>query len=122
MERLFSVRGAVQLDEDSREEMQHKVGELMSELLERNGLSGERIVNVLFSQTQDLSAENPARAFRVSGYGGLPLFCTQEPSYPDTLERVVRVMLTYYQESEHRPVPVYLHGAEKLRLDLFENR
>lgn len=119
MLRLFSVRGATQVERDGSEEMKVAVTELMEELIKKNRIDSEQIVHIIFSQTPDLVAENPARALRSVGFDRVPLFCTQEPSYPDTLPRMVRVLLSYYQGDEHSPSPVYLGGAEKLRSDLF---
>lgn len=121
-ERLFSVRGAVCLAADNAEEMRGAVGELLTLLLSKNSIQPDLIVNILFSQTQDLVNENPARALRRFGFPNVPLFCSCEPVYPDTLPKTVRVLLTYYNSPDHRPSPVYIRGAEALRADLFPGK
>jgi chorismate mutase len=92
--------------------------ELVGEVLAVNDIAEEAIVSIVFSQTGDLSAENPARALRRSGYAGTPLFCTSEPAYPDSLPRTLRVLVTFEQESRRAVRPVYLGGARALRPDL----
>jgi chorismate mutase len=99
--------------------MEEGVTMLLGELLRRNDLREDEIVSVIFSQTEDLDADNPARCARTVGFSEVPLFCTQEPRYPDSLPMVVRVLLTAERPAWEEPVaPVYLGGAETLRPDL----
>jgi len=115
-----AVRGAIQLAADSPEAMTEGVGRLLSRMLEANGFAEDNIVSILFSQTTDLSAENPARALRRSGFAQTPLFCTSEPSYPDSLPRVLRVLVTVEVAERFEVRPVYLDGARRLRPDIPE--
>jgi chorismate mutase len=102
--------------------MEAAVSRILDALLSQNALSESRIVSIVFSQTHDLVGENPARALRRSEGGArfaaTPLFCTQEPEYPDSLPRIVRVLLTFEREEGGEATPVYLDGAELLRPDL----
>lgn len=114
-----AIRGAVQLESNTSEAMEAGVTELLRSLLQENDLGEKDIVSVVFSQTRDLDADNPARCARTEGYSTVPLFCTQEPVYPDSLPRVVRVLVTAERERWSSPAkPVYLGGAEALRPDL----
>jgi len=113
-----AVRGAIQLQKDSSEAMTDGVRRLLRELLERNELTEANIVSIIFSQTNDLTAENPARALRRSGFGSTPLFCTSEPEYPDSLPRTLRVLLTFETGLSEEAEPVYLDGARGLRPDI----
>lgn len=114
-----AIRGAIQLERNSSFAMETAVARLLKELLQRNRLEEEDLVSVLFSQTEDLDADNPARCLRLIGFSDVPLFCTQEPRYPSSLPRVIRVLVTAERDSwESPPTPVYLEGAEKLRPDL----
>ncbi|NCN04122.1 MAG: chorismate mutase [Spirochaetales bacterium] len=118
-ERIYSVRGAVQLSEDTAELMSIGVCELVEGILTKNSVPEANIIHVLFTQTLDLTNENPARALRKGGgFSHTPLFCSSEPEYPDSLPRTVRVLVSYYHRESHVPRPLYLHGAELLRLDL----
>jgi len=114
-----AIRGATQLDANSATAMKEGVVELLNEIVRRNELEEAEIVSIVFSQTEDLDAENPARCLRTVGFDGVPLFCTQEPRYPDSLPRVVRVLVTAERERwERPPAPVYLGAAAGLRPDL----
>ncbi|MFW6214980.1 MAG: chorismate mutase [Alkalispirochaetaceae bacterium] len=117
-----AIRGAVQLEANSTSEMERGVTELLLAILGRNGLLEEQIVSVIFSQTDDLDADNPARCARTLGFASVPLFCTREPSYPGSLPLTVRVLLTAERENWSEPVRhVYLGGARQLRPDLQES-
>lgn len=113
-----AVRGAIQLTEDTPEAMTEAAAELVRAVLEANEIAEEAIVSIVFSQTGDLAAENPARALRRSGYAGTPLFCTSEPAYPESLPRTLRVLLTFEQAARRAVRPVYLGGARVLRPDI----
>ena len=114
-----AVRGAVQIPGDNREDIRKGVAEVLKKLLEENRLTPEDLVSIQFTVTGDLVSLNPAAALRTGGYGEVPLFCAREPEYPDSLPRMIRVLLTFQVPEKIRAVPVYLDGAEKLRPDLF---
>ena len=114
-----AVRGAVQIDSNSSDSILLGVSQLVGELVDRNRIEPEHIVSIMFSQTRDITALNPATALRTEGFGSVPLFCTQEPEYDGAMPRIVRILLTYETDSETVPVPVYINGAENLRSDLF---
>ena len=118
METVFAVRGAIQVSENTRELISAAVLKLVPVLLEKNAIEQQSCVSVIFSVTQDLNAENPARALRGIGFAAVPLFCTQEPSYEGELPRVIRVLVTFRAPAGCTPSPVYLDGAERLRSDL----
>lgn len=117
--RVRAVRGATQLSADDPTEMAEAVVELLEQILERNQLTIDDLISVLFTATPDLSSEFPAAAARTVGLGDVPLLCAQEIDVTGALPRVVRVML--HAESA-RPrseiVHIYLRGAEVLRKDL----
>ncbi|MBB6479102.1 chorismate mutase [Spirochaeta isovalerica] len=114
-----AVRGAISVDSNDHKSMEKAVIELMNEISGKNDLKEEEIISIVFSQTADLNVANPAAALRKSGaYHFVPLFCTKEPEYEGALHAVVRVLVTYQCENDHRPVPVYLGEAVHLRKDL----
>ena len=119
MKVVKAVRGAVIIDDDSRESAEHWILQMMKELVEKNSIGEREIVSILFSQTKDIKKINPASILRLMGFSGTPLFCTQEPEVEGSMERVVRVMITFYGKRKSKVNPVYLNGAEGLRKDLF---
>jgi chorismate mutase len=48
----------------------------------------------------------------------VPLLCAREIPVPGSMPRVVRLMLHYYADEDHRPQHVYLGEARALRSDL----
>jgi len=120
MERLYALRGATQLQEDTPQEMQEKVGTLMNELFEVNDITSASVVSIQFTVTKDLISMNPATAFRkATGEGSIPLFCSQEPDVEGMPERTVRVMILLYRESSLGSPRALYHGATtSLRPDI----
>lgn len=119
--KVFSLRGATTIEENSKEEIIKKSVELIDELIEKNNLKEKRfsIVNIMISTTEDITAFYPARAIREHGIEA-PLFSAKEPQIDGALPLTIRYMLTvtdslpYDVSNKH----VYLHGAAGLRPDL----
>jgi len=118
MQRLFALRGANSVERNDAPSILSATGELMRELIARNGLEPERMVSCIFTLTADLDAEFPAVAARQLGLNRVPLLCTREVPVPGSLPRVVRTLLHYYAEEGHEPRHVYLGEARVLRSDL----
>jgi chorismate mutase len=76
------------------------------------------MVSCIFTVTDDLDAEFPALAARRLGLAMVPLLCAREIPVPGSMPRVVRLMLHYYADEDHRPQHVYLGEARALRSDL----
>jgi chorismate mutase len=117
-ERLFAVRGAVQAEANEAEAILTATETLLSDLLERNGLSARAMVSCLFTTTEDLDAEFPAVAARRLGLDTVPLICAREIDVPGAMPRVIRAMVHYYAPVDHEPAHVYLGATQELRADL----
>lgn len=115
---VFAVRGAIGVEKNTAQDLSGAVQRLVSDLCRANGLSEDEIVSIVFSQTRDLTAGNPAACLREIGYADTPLFCTQEPEYPDSLPQILRVLLTFRATAKVSPRPVYLGRAAELRPDI----
>ena len=116
---IRALRGATQLAADDPAEMSDAVVELLSTMLDRNGLTTDDLVSVIFTSTPDLRSTFPAAAARVLEIGDVPLICAQELDVDGALPRVVRVMAHAMLDRPRREVAhVYLRGAEVLRQDL----
>ncbi len=117
---LYAVRGAVTIDDPDNEvrEMKKVSGKLLDVILNKNLIELEDIVSIQMTQTPDLVQINAASALRAARphFGSIPLFCAQEPDIEGMLAGVIRVLITYYGVSPG--IPIYLGGAEKLRLDI----
>ncbi|MGZ5308967.1 MAG: chorismate mutase [Solirubrobacterales bacterium] len=117
-QRLWAVRGATRIDANEADQILTGTEQLMRELLERNGLEPEAIVSCIFTSTDDLDAEFPAAAARGLGLDTVPLLCAREIPVPDSMERVIRVLVHYYAPVDHTPAHTYLGEAQALRADL----
>ena len=116
--RLIALRGATTVEVNEAGPILTATGELMHELLERNGLDASHLVSCIFTLTEDLDAEFPAVAARNMGLSKVPLLCAREIPVPGSLPRVIRVMIHAYAHDRHEPQHVYLGEARALRLDL----
>ncbi|GAA4905375.1 chorismate mutase [Streptomonospora salina] len=114
-----AIRGAVQVDADERDQILEATAELVSEVLQRNGITTEDVISVLFTSTPDLTAEFPALAARKLGFSEVPLMCASEIAVPRALPRVVRLMAHIETDRSRADLHhVYLRGAQALRLDI----
>ena len=114
-----AVRGATQLEEDSREHMLDRVAELVTDVMDANDLDVDDFISIIFTATSDLVSEFPAYAARQLGFSDVPLVCARELEIEGSMPRVVRLMAHVETELPRSDVThVYLHGAANLRRDL----
>lgn len=114
-----ALRGATQVERDDREAIIEATAELVREVLDRNGLTDEDLISILFTTTPDLVAEFPAYAARTVGITDVPFLCASEIAVPGSMPRVIRLMAFVeagFPRAEARHV--YLRGAHALRTDL----
>ncbi len=112
----YAIRGAITVDENTKDAVDCAVRELMSALYEANGITDDDIVSVIFSQTKDITSRNAAAACRHGGFcSEVPLFCVQEADVENSLPLTVRVLVTVGHEAEKKPRMIYLKGAAILR-------
>ena len=117
-ERLYALRGATSVEENTAEAILAATEELMRALIERNELEIDQFVDCIFTTTNDLNAEFPALAARRIGFERVPLLCTREIDVPGSLPMVIRVLAHYYAPTGHIARHVYLGEARSLRADL----
>ena len=115
---MRGIRGATQVAENTVAAIEEAVVELCGEIGRRNQIGAADIVWAIFTVTHDLDADFPARAARVSGWGSVPMICSQEIPVPGSMPRVIRVLVHYYAAEDHTPAHVYLGEARALRADL----
>ena len=114
-----AVRGATQLDQDTREHMLDRVAELVTDVMEANGLDVDDFISIIFTATSDLVSEFPAYAARQLGFSDVPLVCARELEIEGSMPRVVRLMAHVETDLPRADIThVYLHGAANLRRDL----
>ena len=114
-----AVRGAIQIDGDSRDQILEGSAELVTAVLERNELSSDDVISILFTATPDLTAEFPAYAARLLGLTDVPLMCAVEIAVPGAMPRVLRLLAHVETDLARADLRhVYLRGAAALRRDL----
>jgi len=117
---LRAVRGAITVDVDDAQAIRAATTEMITTILERNGLAGDGLVSMLFTLTPDLRAEFPAVAAREMGLSHVPLLCATEIDVPGAMGRCIRVLVHCYMPGDRAPRHVYLRDARRLRSDLAE--
>ena len=115
--RIRGIRGAIQVAEDTPELVTSATHKLVAAMLERNTVSIDDLVSIIFTTTPDLRSTFPAAAARELGLGGVPLLCASEIVVPGALPRVVRVLMHAYVETAEI-AHIYLDGAQVLRQDI----
>jgi chorismate mutase len=114
-----ALRGATTVEHDTREQITERVVELLSELMDRNGIDHDDLISVWFTATDDIHAMFPAEAARKVGFGDVPLICARELDITGATPRCVRVLIHLASELARDELHhVYLHGARGLRDDL----
>src|SRR6266545_5152815 len=88
-----AVRGAIQVDSDDSDHILGGVVELVSTIMDRNSLSADDVISMIFTATPDLTAEFPAYAARLLGMTDVPLLCAQEMDVAGSMPRVVRALV-----------------------------
>ncbi len=116
---MRGIRGATQIDANTRDAIEDGVAELCQAVSEANGITQDDIVWAIFTVTHDLDADFPARAARVKGgWSRVPMICSREIPVPGSLPRTVRVLIHVDSGSPASVNHVYLRGAKVLRPDL----
>lgn len=116
---MRAIRGAICLTEDNAEEMRGAVVELLTEIFERNNVSNDQLVSVLFTATPDLHSAFPAAAARELELSDVPLICAQEIDVTGAMPKTVRVMVHVNTDIPRAEIKhIYLRGAEALRQDI----
>jgi len=112
-----AIRGAIDVAENTREEIAAATCSLLTAIAERNDLVPEDVVSMFFTLTPDLNAAFPAWAARQIGWD-VPMLDMQEIAVPGALPRCLRVLIHARGADPARHV--YLGAARSLRPDLEE--
>jgi len=114
-----AVRGATTVSHNDAEEMATATRELLSAMLEGNGVEVDDVISVLFTTSPDLTAAFPAAAARGIGFETVPLMCASEIDVPGAKKLCIRIMMHAYSSRTRGEIRhVYLRDAQNLRDDL----
>ena len=117
---MRGIRGAVTVEENSKEQIWSAARQLVTEILSLNDLRADDIGAIIFSTTEDLTAAFPSSAIRqLPALRLVPLFDTREPAIENSLPLCIRVLILAEVDKKQTEVQhVYLEGAKNLRPDL----
>jgi chorismate mutase len=117
---IRGIRGATTVVADQPDLILQATRELLEEVLSENeGMQPEDIASAIFTVTDDLISTFPAQAARQMGWDMVPMLCGREIPVPNSLSRVIRVLVHWNTELAQSEIKhVYLHDAVKLRPDL----
>ena len=117
------IRGATTAHEDSAVEIVDATRELLSALIEANGIVAEDVAGAWFTTTTDLKTEFPAVAARRLGWVDVPLICGHEMDVPyenpRSIPRCIRAMILVNTDRPQSAIRhVYLRGASAIKAEL----
>ena len=120
---IRGIRGAITVDENSKEQIGLAARQLVTKILSLNELHVENIGAIIFSSTEDLTAAFPSTAIRQRpAFRLVPFFDTREPAVENSLPLCIRVLiLADIDRAQNKIHHVYLGGAKNLRPDLDSN-
>ena len=117
---IRGIRGATTVAADEPDLILQATRELLEAILEENnGMNPEDVASALFTVTDDLASTFPAQGARQMGWGLVPMLCAREIPVPNSLPRVIRVLVHWNTKVPQSEIThVYLREAVKLRPDL----
>lgn len=117
---IRGIRGAITVTADRPDLILQATRELLEGILEENeNMQPEDIASAVFTVTDDLTSTFPAQAARQMGWDMVPMLCAREIPVPNSLPRVIRVLVQWNTETPQSEIRhVYLRDAVKLRPDL----
>jgi chorismate mutase len=117
---IRGIRGATTVSADDVELILQATRELLESILDENeSMRPEDVASAIFTVTDDLVSTFPAQAARQMGWGLVPMLCAREIPVPNSLPRVIRVLVHWNTEVPQNEIKhVYLRDAVKLRPDL----
>lgn len=117
---MRGIRGAVTVENNSREEIIEAVQSMLRQMMHDNGITTADIGAALFSATDDITAVFPAFAARLlPGWDLVPLFDAQQLYIDGSIRKCVRVLLLVDTDKSQADIHhVYLGRAAALRPDI----
>ncbi len=111
------IRGAITVEENTTEAIREATKELLSTLIKENSIAEKDISHVIFTLTEDLNAEFPAKFARMDfNWNSTAMMCFHELNVPNALPKCLRVLIVLNCEENFIPKFAYLKGAANLRI------
>lgn len=110
------IRGAITVENNSVEALREATLVLLQGMIAKNDITSDKISHVIFTTTNDLNAEFPAKFARLElGWDNVAMMCFHELDVPNSLAMCLRVLIVVNCENDFVPQFVYLKGASVLR-------
>lgn len=110
------IRGATTAYDNSEKAIKEVTIELLNSLICENNIRKEKISHVIFTLTEDLNAEFPAKiARKFLGWEDVAMLCLNEATIQNSIKMCIRVLIVLNCENDFTPKYVYLNGANTLR-------
>lgn len=110
------IRGAITVDENSPEAIGSATIKLLKEIMDKNHVETDMISHAIFTLTEDLNADFPAKYARINlKWKDVPMMCFHELDVPNSLRKCLRVLVVVNCSETFVPEFVYLEGAAGLR-------
>ena len=123
MENIVSIRGAITVRENSVKEIKNATTKLLNEIFTQNNIKEEKVINIIFTVTDDLDVLNPATVARQDlKIDSIPMLCVQEMKVKDGLPKCIRIMVQAYFNKPNEIKHIYLGEAASLRPDLGDDK
>jgi len=110
------IRGAITVEENSKEAIKDATIELLTEMVNENNIEKENISHAIFTLTDDLNAEFPAKYARLDfDWEEVAMMCFHELDVPNSIPMCLRILIVVNCEKDFKPKFVYLKDSAKLR-------
>ncbi|MFA7658849.1 MAG: chorismate mutase [Candidatus Gastranaerophilaceae bacterium] len=110
------IRGAITVESNTSKVIEEATLELLEELISQNKIEKDLISYVIFTLTEDLNANFPAKFAREKlAWDEVAMMCFHELDVPNSLKMCLRVLIVINCEQSFIPKFVYLKGAKTLR-------
>ena len=116
--KLTFIRGATTAKDNSAEEIEKAVVDLINELISRNNIIKKNLLSITFTVTKDLDACFPASiARKCNGLDSVAFLDCQQMYVPNDINFCIRLMAQVLLPTNTPIKHPYLNGASKLRAD-----
>ena len=110
------IRGAITVEENTQEAIGAATIKLLSEIVKKNNIDTDMISHAIFTLTEDLNADFPAKYARINlKWKDVPMMCFHELDVPGSLRMCLRILVVVNCGEGFIPEFVYLEGASGLR-------
>jgi chorismate mutase len=115
-----AIRGATTVNENSCDAISQAVTELLEQIIRQNNLKQDNIISAIFTLTDDLNAEFPAKIARINlGWDDVSMICSKELSVPGSISMCIRVLIHINTDLDKKQIKhIYLRNAAILRPDI----